>query len=68
MADQAEENLEIEPGVPRKPIAVLPLDSHSDKPEDEFFAEGIPAYLLTNFARIGPLSRCSDLVPGKTAI
>ena len=66
VADQAEDNLVIETGIPRKSFAVLPFNSRSDRPEDEFFTEGIHDDLLTTIAKIGSLSRCCDLAPGKT--
>ena len=40
--------------------------SSSDRPEDEFFAEGIHDDLLTIIAKIGSLIRCCDLFPAKT--
>ncbi len=55
VVDQIEENLEVEAEVSRKSIAVLPFDSRSDRPEDEFFAEGIHDDLLTTIAKIGSL-------------
>ena len=55
VVDQTEENLEVEAEISRKSIAVLPFDSRSDRPEDEFFAEGIHDDLLTTIAKIGSL-------------
>ena len=42
-------------GRERVSIAVLPFDNRSDRPEDQFFTDGIHDDLLTSIARIGAL-------------
>jgi len=45
----------VEPDIPGKSIAVLPLANRSVNEEDAFFAEGIHDEILTRLARIGSL-------------
>ena len=55
VANQPEENPEVEAKIPRESIAVLPFDNRSRLEDDVFFVEGIHDDLLTNLARIGSL-------------